>query len=434
PQEAHRLQFDPSGRSSGNATFTYKVTDDNGLESNVATVTIPVMNVPPVAKDITFGTIKSDAGVVTIDPLVATDGDGTIAKYIVTSLPPSSKGVLSLDGTPVREQQELSPSAISRLQFEPKKEVSGDVYFKYKAVDSNNLFSNVASYTIKVEKAVVPVAAYVPPAPAMAEPLAAPAVTETAVAAGKSRAGWLVGAAALAVVGGGLWWYFNREPKVPEPVAAEMPAVEAQANTAEPAPEPAPVAAIENFQPIALYFNNDHPNPRTTTDNTSLTYGQTYEAYVAQKGKFESEYSKGASDADAAKQEVGAFFDEKVKKGFDELTALSDKLLDKLKEGNKVEITVTGFASPLASNEYNKNLTSRRVSSIENHLRTYKNGQFKEYMDKGMLVVTEQTSGEEAARQGISDDRTNTRASWYSPSASAERRVEITNVTVSKPQ
>ncbi|MCU0355779.1 MAG: DUF1508 domain-containing protein, partial [Cytophagales bacterium] len=66
PQEAHRLQFDPSGRSSGKTTFTYKVTDDNGLDSNVATVTIPVMNVPPVAKDVTFGTIKSDTGVVTI--------------------------------------------------------------------------------------------------------------------------------------------------------------------------------------------------------------------------------------------------------------------------------------------------------------------------------------------------------------------------------
>ena len=418
------------------ASLTPSVAEEPAMEKAVPVMEAqPIVaptkpQAPPVAKDITFGTIKSDAGSVTIDPLVAADGDGSIAKYIVTSLPPASKGVLLLDGIAVREQQELAPPAINRLQFKPKTDMAGHVYFKYEAVDSNNLFSNVANYTITVEKAVVPVAAYVPPAPAVAEPLAAPAVTMTeTAAAGKGRLGWLVGAAALAVVGGGLWWYLNREPKVPEPVAAEMPAVEAQANT----PEPAPVAAIENFQPIALYFNNDHPNPRTTADKTSLTYGQTYDAYVAQKGRFESEYGKGATDAGAAKQEVGAFFDEKVKKGFDELTALSDKLLDKLKEGNKVEITVTGFASPLASSEYNKNLTSRRVSSIENHLRTYKNGQFKEYMDKGMLAVTQQTSGEEAVRQGISDDRTNTRASWYSPSASAERRVEITNVTVSKP-
>jgi uncharacterized protein YegP (UPF0339 family) len=273
------------------------------------------------------------------------------------------------------------------------------------------------------------------PAP-VEEPVALAAVTETTTS--RSRVGWLVGGVAAAAIIGGFWWYNNQTP--PISVSSSVPqAIETgiQANTAEPAvAEPAPEApaTIENFQPIALYFNNDQPNPRTQTPTTTLTYGETFSDYYKQKGIFEREYSSGTTDSPNARQEINSFFDGRVKKGYDDLLTLSDKLLEKLQAGSKVEITVTGFASPLATGDYNKMLTGRRVSSIENHFRTYKNGQFKDYMDKGMLVITEQTSGEEQANQTISDDRTDTRSSWYSPSASAERRVEITNVTISKPQ
>ncbi len=272
---------------------------------------------------------------------------------------------------------------------------------------------------------------------AVTEPVPMAAITETTTTGG-SRAGWIIGGIAAAALIGGLWWYNNQEPPISVSSAAPVE-TEMNANTADPVVAEEPVAAvapetIENFQPIALYFNNDHPNPRTKSPTTTLTYGETYNAYYKQRSTFEREYSTGTPDAGNAKQEVTSFFDDKVKKGYADLVSLSDKLLDKLKAGNKVEITVTGFASPLATGDYNKMLTSRRVNSIENHFRTYKDGQFKEYMDKGLLVITEQTSGEDQAKQNISDDRTDTRSSWYSPSASTERRVEITNVTISKPQ
>lgn len=456
--EAARLKFDPNGDISGETGFLYKATDENGLESSVAKFTIPIMKAPPQAKDVVFGTVKPGAGAVTINPLAATAKESEIEKYIITALPPANQGVLLLDGSEVQAQQELVPSAADRLRFRPGKEYTGKVMFKYKAIDGEGVHSNTASYTIKMEKAAAAVAA-IPPvknaprpaksatpanraaAPRQAKPagaaktMAAPRAATPAATASKGRAGWLwaVPVAILAVAG--IWYFAGRNPDMPVPMAA-------QGNIAQPAPAPEPVVAtqvpatMEDFQPIALYFDNDHPDPRTQTDSTNLTYGQTYDAYYGLRTNFADEFGKGlaATEAKNAKKEMGGFFDGKVKKGHEDLMALSGRLLEKLKAGSKVEITVTGFASPLATGEYNKMLTSRRVGSIENHFRTYGNGQFKNYMDNRMLVVTEAASGEEASRQGISDDLADTRRSQYSPEASAERRVKITNVTVAKPQ
>ena len=523
--QAGHLRFDPSGKSAGNAVFSYKVTNDAGLESNTALFTIPVMNVPPTAKNIAFGTIKSNAGAIKIDPLQATDSDGSIDKYIITALPPVSHGTLLLRSMPVKEQQQISPADLPELAFIPDTAFEGIATFQYKAVDDNHLFSNVADYTIEVEKEVIafippivpvvpvleippatPVSGLVPPLaevvktpePLVAEPVVRviepimpvaelitplaeivpppviipmlpvadppiyvtqpvkpveevvkpvmvgepvkPVVAAEPIAEEKARGGilpWLLGAAALLALGFGIWWMMNRPPEVPATPVVNNPAVVLpNTETTLPAANTAPIApTLENFQPINLYFNNDSPDPRTEAETTPLTYPQTYLAYYQLKNQFAGEYSKGLLGADAgnARTQVSDFFDGKVKKGYEDLLALSEKLLAKLKDGNKVEITVTGFASPLAASEYNRKLTSRRVSSIENHFRTYKNGQFKAYMDNKMLLITEKDSGEEAASQSISDDRTDVRNSWYSPSASAERRVEITNVTVTKP-
>ncbi|MDJ1473576.1 DUF1508 domain-containing protein [Xanthocytophaga flava] len=265
----------------------------------------------------------------------------------------------------------------------------------------------------------------------LTEPAVATMASQEITSTGPS--GWVIGGVVAAILIGGVIWYTNYQSNTTDPTLFA-----AQANKAEPVvKDPEQTSAtlattIENFQPIALYFNNDQPNPKTKTNTTELTYGQTYTNYYNQKDVFVKEYSKGSTSTNASKQEVENFFDTKVQKGYNDLVDLSDKLLAKLKEGNKVEITVTGFASPLAEGDYNKMLTGRRVSSIENHFRTYKDGQFKEYMDKGLLVITEQASGEDNASGNISDNRDDVRSSLYSPSASEERRVEITNVTIQK--
>ncbi len=393
-------------------------------------------SIPPVAQNITFGSIASDSGAVYIDPLMATTGSAPIQKYIITSLPLASQGLLFLEGTPVEKSQEISPVEVNKLQFQPNDNTMGDIFFRYKAVDINSLHSDEADYRIRVERVLSPAAASAPPI----SPGSIPGVGYTETARENGRIGWIIAGVAIAAITLVGYWWETRTPKPTDVVAqgnmaevSPLSTPKAVANKASIAITPE--ATLDNFQPIALYFNNDYPNPRTQTDKTKLTYGQTYQSYYTQKGNFEKEYTKGLSavEADNASQKIVDFFDAKVKKGYEDLLTLSDKLLNKLEAGNMVEITVTGFASPLAGNDYNKQLTSRRVSSIENHFRTYKNGQFASYLDKGMLTITEQASGEEAAQPSISDNRSDTRSSWYSPEASAERRVEITNVTIRKP-
>jgi len=99
-----------------------------------------------------------------------------------------------------------------------------------------------------------------------------------------------------------------------------------------------------------------------------------------------------------------------------------------LKEGLTFTIYLKGYTSPLASNDYNLALGKRRISSIQNEFKHFRDAILWKYMETGDLVVTEKSFGEETAPPTVSDDRKNTRKSIYSPEASRERRVEIIEI------
>ena len=67
----------------------------------------------------------------------------------------------------------------------------------------------------------------------------------------------------------------------------------------------------------------------------------------------------------------------------------SGLLLPYLEQGNKIEIIVEGYASPLASGDYNKRLTKRRISSVINQLSVWSNGALSDYLARGILIVKE---------------------------------------------
>jgi uncharacterized repeat protein (TIGR01451 family) len=154
PAQAAGLKFDPSGNFAGNVTFTYTATDNAGLtDGSAATYTIPLTNTPPVATPVTTLSITSSAGPTAIDPLAATDSDGTIASFTVVSLPPASQGVLYLaDGTtPVTLGQVLTPAQAATLKFDPSGTFTGNVTFTFTATDNLGVVdSSVATYTIPV--------------------------------------------------------------------------------------------------------------------------------------------------------------------------------------------------------------------------------------------------------------------------------------------
>lgn len=184
--------------------------------------------------------------------------------------------------------------------------------------------------------------------------------------------------------------------------------------------------------PLTLYFDNDKPRyTRTSADTTvTLTYGQTYNEYLARRNTFSNGYTKNlvGIPKEFAKNEIDKFFEDEVIKGWNDLQEFSSLLLPYLEAGNEIEIIVEGYASPLADSVYNNRLTKRRISSVINQLRVFSQGELSSFLEQGILIVKEEPKGEKTAATTISDNKKNQRASVFSPEASRERRVRITDV------
>ncbi|MFD2041563.1 Ig-like domain-containing protein, partial [Flavobacterium artemisiae] len=151
PAEAAMLTYDPSGSFTGNDQFTFIATDNLGLDSAPATITIPVGNNAPTANDDTNSGIPSSAGATAINALTASDTDGTIVNYIVLTLP--SQGVLALAGNPVAVNQILTPAEAGMLTYDPSGAFSGNDSFTFTATDNNGAVdATPATITIPVIK------------------------------------------------------------------------------------------------------------------------------------------------------------------------------------------------------------------------------------------------------------------------------------------
>ncbi|MFN8321881.1 MAG: tetratricopeptide repeat protein [Chitinophagales bacterium] len=187
---------------------------------------------------------------------------------------------------------------------------------------------------------------------------------------------------------------------------------------------------VKQMLPVQLYFHNDEPECCNLRDTTGLDYKQTYEAYSALLFEYNKQFAKGlTSDAKAtAENEVFSLFAEKVDKGYYDLVAFSSQLLSLLKEGNKIEVTIKGFCSPLNYNQYNIKLGYRRIASLLNYFYRYRDGILLSYIENGNLILKNESMGEETASKTISDKLEDTRNSVYNPSAALERRVEIISV------
>jgi hypothetical protein len=188
--------------------------------------------------------------------------------------------------------------------------------------------------------------------------------------------------------------------------------------------------------PVTLYFHNDVPNPRSRDTISNLNYITTYNEYTGMLGQYKKEYANGLNGekADFAQEEIEDFFIEYVDKGVSDLTLFRNLLLKELDKGSKINITVKGFASPLAKTDYNVNLTKRRISSLVNYMREYGNGVFVKYLDAtaengGQVVFSQVPFGEYTANQLTSDNPNDVQNSVYSRNAAIERKIEIQSVS-----
>jgi tetratricopeptide (TPR) repeat protein len=181
--------------------------------------------------------------------------------------------------------------------------------------------------------------------------------------------------------------------------------------------------------PIRLYFENDHPNPKTTADFTELSYEETYIKYKSQYPLYLQKVTEGRDSLAAAAQAQAllAFFDQEVDHGMQNLALFREQVWEALQSGQQVSIMVQGFASPLAKSDYNVHLTNRRISAIKNYFEEIDGGKFAPYMLSTPLRLQfiEVPMGEYKANKDVSDNYYDQRNSVYSKDASLERRIEI---------
>ena len=154
------LKFDPQPGFTGLVQFSYFDTDNLSAISNVATYTIPVTGVPPVASPIVAPSMSNLNGPTLVPGLTATDADGTISNYTIENIPPATQGILTYCSngtepctgtvTALAAGTVLSAGQMATLKFDPTTGFTGDVVFNYHATDNSSLLSNSTTYSITV--------------------------------------------------------------------------------------------------------------------------------------------------------------------------------------------------------------------------------------------------------------------------------------------
>ncbi len=169
--QAAGMRFDPAAGYTGNVVFNYYAQDNSGAASNLASYTIPVSGLNPQANDVVSTKLLNGNSAVAISPLNSVDGDGTINSFIITSIPPTTQGVLSIPcpATPSGATCtggfadltaavltanpggiSLTPAQAAALRFDPAAGFIGNASFNYGAYDNSNNLSNIATFSIPV--------------------------------------------------------------------------------------------------------------------------------------------------------------------------------------------------------------------------------------------------------------------------------------------
>ncbi len=140
--------------------------------------------------------------------------------------------------------------------------------------------------------------------------------------------------------------------------------------------------------PLFLYFHNDEPDPQSRQSSTTTSYTQCQRHYAALRSEYIARQRNAADSAMMAR-----FFDTCVVGNYNRVEALFDYIEALLDEGRSVTITIAGFASPVYKEDYNHNLSHRRIASFINMVRAWRGGIFEEALDNGRLTLLQKPHG-----------------------------------------
>ncbi len=191
-----------------------------------------------------------------------------------------------------------------------------------------------------------------------------------------------------------------------------------------------PKADINRLLPLALYFDNDEPDQDSKSTATGRIYGDLIRDYMLRKPVFLDKYVKGVKgdEKTASLDRMETFFEGDVRGGYDRFSLFMDELIKALGEGQKIEMTIRGYASPRFDERYNLVLGQRRINSVRNDMMRYKNGALAPSLLNKQLIITEISYGEELSPVDVVDNINDEKGSIYSLKASKERKVEVISV------
>ncbi len=172
---------------------------------------------------------------------------------------------------------------------------------------------------------------------------------------------------------------------------------------------------ILTLLPIELFFDNDMPKT-----NSKENYQELYQEYTSKI----NEFSKASIDSSTT---INSFFNQ-INNNYSRVDAVLKELEKLVDGGYTVTLEFRGFTSPLASEDYNKKLSERRISSIVSFIDNRLGDNFKVLAKDAQIVPF----GETLSPKEISDNRNDKAKSVYSIAASKQRRVEIVGVRIEK--
>lgn len=167
--------------------------------------------------------------------------------------------------------------------------------------------------------------------------------------------------------------------------------------------------------PLFLYFHNDDPDPQSREVVTETSYSDCQKRYAALRGEY---IAKQQNTDDSVL--TAHFFDTCVIGNYNRIEELLDYVESLLDAGNKITITIAGYASPVYKTDYNLNLSRRRIVSFINMVRAWRGGVFEDALDDGRLFIAQKPHGAvEPTTESQSKDPV------YGLPAALARRIEI---------
>ena len=140
--------------------------------------------------------------------------------------------------------------------------------------------------------------------------------------------------------------------------------------------------------PLALFFHNDEPDPRSRDSVTTADYADCQLSYALRRSEY-MRHQTSAEDSAAMQQ----FFDSCVVGNFDRVQQLFEYIEAALDDNKRVVLTVSGYASPVFTDDYHRILSARRIGAFINMIRAWHGGLLSNALNDGHLRIVQQPKG-----------------------------------------